>query len=104
MQTLDLVPRLVPEVLSGEKRSTIRWREPQILLGPLRFTSAEPPIEMVVEVWRVTEMPLRDAAAFLGRQADWPDEVMLAAMREHYPAITLDAVVQVIEFHPPPRP
>jgi hypothetical protein len=43
-------------------------------------------------------MPLCDAASFVGREEDWPDSVMLAGMREHYPEIELTSIVQVIEF------
>ncbi|MEL6575753.1 MAG: hypothetical protein AAFQ81_07670 [Pseudomonadota bacterium] len=101
MQTLDIVARLVPAVANGSKRSTIRWGEGPIRPGPLRLVCADPPSAITVEVWRVTSMPLREAAAFLGREVDWPDAVMQAGMREHYPAIMLDCDVQVVEFHPP---
>lgn len=42
-------------------------------------------------------MPLSSVAAYLGKSANWPDDVMLEGMREHYPAITLSDIVQVIE-------
>jgi hypothetical protein len=56
---------------------------------------------VVVEVFRCTDLPLSDAAAFVGRASEWPDDVMLAGMREHYPDIELSSAVQIIEFHPP---
>lgn len=107
MQSLPVVPRLMPAILAGTKTHTIRWREAPIRPGPMRpgpmryVEQASPAREAVVEVIRVTDMPLRDAAGFLGRLADWPDPVMLEGMREHYPAITLDDRVQVIEHTPP---
>jgi hypothetical protein len=58
---------------------------------------------LVVEMTRVTRMPLR-AAALVGRKDEWPDPVMLAGMREYYPDIGIDAVVEVIEHLPPSQP
>ena len=85
-QSLPLVPRLFPEVMSGEKRSSIRWREGPIRPGPLTFfNKADPTRTAEVEVLRCTQMPLSEAVAFLGRAAEWPEPVMLAGMREHYP-------------------
>lgn len=99
LQSLHVVARLFPLILSGEKTSTIRWREMRVVPGPLRFLCG--PAKAEVRVIRCTDMPLAAAAAYLGRSADWPDAVMLAGMREHYPAITLADVVQVVEFLPP---
>jgi hypothetical protein len=36
-----------------------------------------------VTVFVTTDMPLSQAAAFVGRNDEWPDDVMLAGMREH---------------------
>ena len=96
VQSLDVVPRLFPGILAGEKTHTIRWREGMIRPGSLRFDCAGQAV--LVDVTRVTDMPLRAAAAFVGMAAEWPDAVMLVGMREHYPGITLDDVVQVVEF------
>ena len=49
-----------------------------------------------------TSMPLSKAAAFLGRETEWPDEVMLTGMREHYADIELTDMVDVIA-HLTPR-
>jgi len=99
MQSLPVVARLFPLILSGEKTSTIRWREGPIGLGPLKFLcEGDPDKSVVVEVLRCTEMPLCEAAAFVGRAEDWPDDVMLEGMREHYPAIELSSRVEVVEF------
>lgn len=46
-------------------------------------------------------MLLADTAGFLGIEADWPPEIMLEGMREHYPDIHLDEVIQVIEHLSP---
>ena len=100
-QRLLVAARLFPAILAGEKTHTIRWRETRIAPGPMLYLCDGSDRRTVVEVWRCTDMPLREAAAFLGRSADWPDPVMLAGMREHYPSITLDEVVQVVEHHPP---
>ena len=32
----------------------------------------------------------------LGKQEEWPDEVLLEGMREHYPEIRLSSEVQLI--------
>ena len=97
VQSLHVVPRLFPAILSGVKTHTIRWREGAIRTGPLRFVCGEDSV--AVEVTRVTDSLLRDAAALVGMAAEWPDDVMLTGMREHYPAITLNDIVQVVEFH-----
>ncbi len=105
MQSLFLVERLFPLVLTGEKTSTIRWRETRIVPGPLTLVSeGETTRHVVVTVTRCTDMPLAEAAGFLGKAADWPDDVMLAGMRAHYPEIELSSRVQVVEFDPPVAP
>jgi hypothetical protein len=99
LQTLTVVKRLFPQILSGEKTSTIRWRERRIVPGILKLVCAgDPEIAALVDVFRCTDMPLSNAAAFLGRVQDWPDDVMLDGMREHYPDIQLSSTVQVVEF------
>ena len=102
IQTLGIVARLFPEVLSGRKTSTIRWREPHIEVGPLRFICDDNPSETVlVDVLRCTEMPLSEAASYVGKAEEWSDQVMLDGMREHYPDIQLTSIVQVIEYKAP---
>ena len=98
MQTLSVVARLFPLILSGDKTSTIRWRETRIETGPMTYVcDGDPTKAAVVQVTRCTDIPLREAAAFLDKVDIWPDPVMLAGMREHYPDITLDDIVQVVE-------
>ena len=100
-QILGVVPRLWPELQSGDKRSTIRWSEPDVTLGRLRFVcDGSPLLTFDVRVWRVTKLALSDAAGFLGKAKEWPPEVMLNGMQEHYPEVQLQDVVQVIEFLP----
>lgn len=102
MQTLHVVARLFPLVLSGVKTSTIRWRETRIAPGYMTYVCDGGPAKTaVVWVTRCTDLPLSDVAAFLGREADWPDPVMLAGMREHYPEIELADIVQVVEHLTP---
>ncbi|RVU39780.1 hypothetical protein EOI86_06470 [Hwanghaeella grinnelliae] len=104
MQSLGVVARLFPLILSGVKTSTIRWREGRIRPGPMRYVHDDDPGQwVIVQVTRCTDMPLADAAAYLGKTAEWPDDVMLAGMREHYPEIALTDTVQVIEHDPPPQ-
>ena len=102
MQTLYVVPRLFPAILDGGKTSTIRWREGPIEPGPLLYVcDGAPERTAIVHVTRVTTVKLRDAARFLGREEEWPAPVMLEGMREHYPAITLDDDVDIVEHLTP---
>lgn len=102
MQQLAVVARLFPLILSGEKRSTIRWRETRIVPGYMRYVSeGDPRDTAIVWVTRCTDVPLSDAAAFVGRETEWPKEVMLSGMREHYPAIGWSDVVQIVEHLTP---
>lgn len=102
-QQLSVVGRLFPAILDGSKTSTIRWKEDPIVPGVMRYVRDEPSDDSVeVMVTACTSMPLSEAATFLGRDAEWPPEVMLAGMREHYPQIELTDVVDVIE-HLRPR-
>lgn len=102
MQSLGVVGRLFPEILSGAKRSTIRWREQRIVPGYMRYIRDDNPNQTaVVWVTKWTDMPLSRAAAYLGREEDWPKEVMLEGMREHYPDIAWEDDVQIIEHLTP---
>jgi len=99
VQTLALADRLFPLLLSGEKTSTIRWREQPVVIGPLTFICVEEQSNTAdVIVSRCTTMPLRDAPSFLNYGDEWSGDVMLNGMKEHYPDIELKSIVQVIEF------
>ena len=101
MQSLKVVDRLFGAILRGEKTHTIRWREPRIVPGPMTYVcNGNPSRTVVVMVTRCTDVPLSAAAAQVGKQDVWPDAVLLAGMREHYPAIELTEIVQVIEHEP----
>lgn len=102
MQRLSVVARLFPLIESGEKTSTIRWREARIGPGLMRYV-CDGDVGRTALVWvtRCTDMPLYEAAAFLGREHDWPDTVLLAGMQEHYPQIAMDCKVQIIEHLSP---
>jgi len=102
IQALHVVNRLFPLILNGEKTSTIRWREKQVILGPMRYIcDGDPSQTVIVNVTRCTEMPLSQVAKFLAKEKQWPDDVMLHGMREHYPDIRLSDVVQVVEHSSP---
>jgi hypothetical protein len=101
MQTLGVVGRLFPLILSGEKTSTIRFREVRIVPGPMRYVCDEDACKSaVVNVLKCTDMPLASVAAYLGKSTEWPDEVMLRGMRDHYPEIEPADIVQVVEHEP----
>ncbi|MBA8907195.1 ASCH domain-containing protein [Aminobacter ciceronei] len=102
MQQLGVVPRLFPLILSGDKTSTIRWRESRIVPGYLRYVcDGDAASTAIVWVTRCSDMPLSQAAAFVGREAEWPKQVMLDGMREHYPDIGWNDMVQIIEHLTP---
>ena len=102
MQSLKVVDRLFGAILRGEKTHTIRWREPRIVPGPMTYVcNGNPSRTVVVMVTRCTDVPLSAAAAQVGKQDVWPDAVLLAGMREHYPQIALHDLVQVVEHLSP---
>jgi len=98
MQKLDVANRLFPLLLTGEKTSTIRFKEQRIRVGPMTYW-CEGDSSNSVTVWvnLCTDMPLSEVAVYLNRVDDWPDDVMLKGMREFYPDITMSDIVQVIE-------
>ncbi|WP_337010988.1 hypothetical protein [Pantoea sp. AS142] len=97
MQQLTLVPRLMPAVRGGEKTSTLRWQEAEIVTGPLRLVNLQDEADTVI-VWVtcVETLCLSEVATRLGKEAEWPDAVLLEGMREHYPDIRLSSEVQLI--------
>lgn len=97
MQQLTLVPRLVPDVRSGAKTSTIRWQEADIVTGPLKLVNEQDAGDTVI-VWvtKIETLRLNEVAVRLGKEAEWPDAVLLEGMREHYPDIRLSSEVQLI--------
>lgn len=102
MQSLEIVSRLLPEVRSGKKQHTIRWRENKIIPGPMQYVNVDDRSDtLVVQVTEVKTMPLCSVARYLGRLDEWPDEVLLSGMREHYPDIRLDSQVAVIHHLAP---
>lgn len=102
MQSLDSVPRLMADLRAGRKRYTIRWQEAPVRPGPLRYVNSSDAVDTVtVCVTRVITLPLSAVAAFLNKADEWPDQVLLAGMREHYPDIELGSQVEVI-FHSAP--
>lgn len=102
MQNLEIVPRLLPDVRAGRKLHTIRWREREIVPGPMLYVNVRDASDTVM-VWvtRVERMPLSDVAAKLGKSTDWTDAELLEGMREHYPRIEMDSEVVVIHHLPP---
>lgn len=90
-------PRLIPDVRSGKKQHTIRWGEEKIIPGPMQYVNADEDSDtLVVQVTQVKTMKLCSVARYLGWLEEWPDEVLLSGMREHYPDIRIDSEVAVI--------
>ena len=98
MQELKVVARLYPAILDGTKTSTIRFNEQHITLGALSYV-CEGSLNQSVVVWvtKCTDMALADAASYLGKTSEWPDEIMLKGMQEHYHEIQLSDIVQIVE-------
>lgn len=102
LQKLKIVPRLLPDVRAGRKLHTIRWREREIVPGPMLYENAQDASDTVmVCVTHVEKMPLSVVAARLNKSEEWPDAEMLEGMREHYPSIKMDSEVVVIHHLPP---
>ena len=102
IQELKVVSRLYPSILDGTKTSTIRFNEQYIKPGALVYIR-EGNLNQRAVVWvtQCSNMPLAEAASFLGKTNEWPDEIMLKGMREHYPEIRLSDSVQIIEHLSP---
>lgn len=67
-QNLEIVPRLLPDVRAGKKLHTIRWREREIVPGPMLYVNEQDAFDTVmVCVTYVEKMPLSDVAARLGK-------------------------------------
>ena len=62
---------------------------------------SDPTSNVIVKVTQCTDMPLNEVAAFVGKSDEWPDDVMLSGMQDHYPEIGMSDIVQVIEHDPP---
>lgn len=58
---------------------------------------------VIVSVTQVDTLRLSEVAAMLGKQEEWPDEVLLEGMREHYPEIRLSSEVQLITHLTPAK-
>ena len=102
LQSLEIEPRLLPDVRAGRNRHTIRWREREIVPGPMLYVNVQD-VSDTVMVWvtHVEKMPLFDVAAWLGKSAEWPDAELLEGMREQYPSIEMDSEVTVIHHLQP---
>ncbi len=48
LQNLEIVPRLLPDVRAGRKRHTIRWREREIVPGPMLYVNAQDAFDTVM--------------------------------------------------------
>jgi hypothetical protein len=102
MQTLKVVKRLFPEVESGEKTSTIRWRELRIQPGLMIYEcDTDPRKAVTVFVTSCTDIAVLAGGMSVGRRDEWPNGVRLAGMREHHPEIELIDIVQVVEHLTP---
>jgi hypothetical protein len=55
----------------------------------------------IVWVTRCTQMPLAEAAQFVGRASEWTKDVMPSGMREYYPNIEWTDKVQIVEHLTP---
>lgn len=102
LQYLEIVPRLLPDVRAARKLHTIRWREREIVPGPMLYVNAQDTSDIVL-VWvtRIEKMRLYEVAARQGNTGACSDAELLEGMREHYPCIEMDSEVVVIHHLPP---
>ena len=99
---MDVVEKLFPLVLTGEKTCTIRFHEQRMTIGSMVYwCGGNSGNTVVVWVNRCTDLQLIEAAEFLGKTEEWPEKVMLDGMRVHYPNIQLTDTVQVVEHYSP---
>ena len=48
LQSLEIVPRLLPDVRAGRKRHTLRWREREIVPGPMFYVNLQDVFDTVM--------------------------------------------------------
>src|SRR5690606_19352220 len=103
IQTLELVDRRWNDLLKGQKLDTIRFNEGTIVPGLLRYLNCDDSSKTcIVYVTNVQSIPLHDVLKYSKDLERKPDEgALLSLMREHYPAITLDTVVDYIQHLSP---
>lgn len=88
IQTLELVDRRWPALLSGEKLDTIRLNEGEVELGLLRYIACDDKTKQAyVWVTHVEYMPLKAVP----NEPDKDD--LLRRMKMHYPNIELDTEI-----------
>ncbi len=98
IQSCELVDRRWQALLDGLKLDTIRFNEGDFSTGFLVYYNSSKTQKTVVWVKEVSKIQLRNIGRKIGFDAHRPDnEAMLAIMRRHYPEITLDTVVTLVE-------
>lgn len=102
IQKLELVDEQFPALLRGEKTDTIRLNEGDIKPGFLLFYSSSGKERAVVWVTEINYMPLRNVGKKVGYTKRTPDdETCLRHMKKHYPDITLDTEILLVEYLSP---
>lgn len=98
IQKLELVDRRFDALVEGEKTSTVRLDEGRIEKGFMLYYSSSRTRHAVVMVTDVDDVPLGKVGNIVGFDDHTPDnETMLAQMQRHYPDITLDTKVMLVQ-------
>lgn len=99
LQRLELAKELFPDVMNGRKTDTLCWNnDGQLGLGFLEFYSTvDPALKAVVLVTGIQKGTITKFASRLRMNADQ----LLQSMKKHYPDITMDAQISLIEFMSP---
>lgn len=98
LQRLELADELFPDLMSGKKTDTLRWNEGTFELGYLEFYSKKDiSRRATVLVTGIRKGTLSSFARHYGQSV----ELLLLRMQKHYPDITLNDGVTLVEFMSP---
>lgn len=99
LQRLELAKDLFPSVMNGKKTDTLRWnKEGPFELGFLEFyAEGNPSLKATV---LVTGLQKGNMAKFAPRY-NMNAEQLTESMQKHYPDITIDAPMTLVEFMSP---
>lgn len=98
LQRLELADDLFPQVMRGAKTDILHWKEENIGLGYLEFYSVKnPALTATVLVTGVQKNTLQKFASRCRMTVDG----LLLEMKRHYPDITPQAQMQLVEFMTP---
>lgn len=77
MQSFKIVLRLLPEVRSGLKTHTLRWREKQLVPGPMLYVNASDGLTDLLHLME-RRIPFREPAGNIFAPAEFPEPLIFA--------------------------